>query len=255
MARGGLEPPTPRFSDVLCSPSSSRDLQAIATDLAIPRSVRAFPDFASIFRALRPTAGLIGLFVAAVSTRGYQPRGASQVPQSRGAERAARRDRLCPSRAGRRTLARHAVAAAIGHVECHLVFSIGPSHAQRRGDAAAQSDRAEIRRFRFRSGGVARSRRDVPPRAFGRRRCGARRSRAPPLRLEVHVVARRLVELLDGEVVDPDDGRIWIVGRALSTCRWRSLTVMGVARQAAAALATWHASCRRLEVELASLLD
>lgn len=74
-------------------------------------------------------------------------------------------------------------------------------------------------------------------------------------RMTLHVVARSLVELLDGEVVDPDDGRVWIVGRALSTCRWRSLTVTGVARQAAAALAAWHASCRRLEVELASLLD
>lgn len=73
-------------------------------------------------------------------------------------------------------------------------------------------------------------------------------------RMTQHVVARCLVELLDGEVVDPDDGRVWIVGRALSTCRWRSLTVAGVARQAAAALATWHASCRRLEAELASLL-
>ncbi len=46
-----------------------------------------------------------------------------------------------------------------------------------------------------------------------------------------------------------------MVGRVLSACRWRSLTVAGVARQAAAGLETWHASCRRFEVEMASLLD
>ena len=74
-------------------------------------------------------------------------------------------------------------------------------------------------------------------------------------RMTVYAVSRRMVELLDGEVVDPDDGRVWMVGRALSACRWRSLTVVGVARQAAAALESWHASRRRLEVELASLFD
>ena len=74
-------------------------------------------------------------------------------------------------------------------------------------------------------------------------------------RMKVHAVACRLVELLDGEVVDPDDGRVWMVGRGLSACSWRSLTVAGVARQAAIALETWHTSCRRLEGELASLLD
>jgi hypothetical protein len=73
--------------------------------------------------------------------------------------------------------------------------------------------------------------------------------------MTVHGVARRLVELLEGEVVEPNDGRIWVVGRALSTCRRRSLPAAGVASQAAAALETWHGGCRRLEVESASLLD
>ena len=71
----------------------------------------------------------------------------------------------------------------------------------------------------------------------------------------MRAVACRLVEAIDGEVARPDDGRVWIVERALSACRWRGLTVAGVARQAAAALESWHASCRRLEVELAWLLD
>jgi hypothetical protein len=48
---------------------------------------------------------------------------------------------------------------------------------------------------------------------------------------------------------------VWIVERPLAACRWRGLTVAGVARQAAAALDAWHASCRRLEIELARLLD
>jgi hypothetical protein len=69
-------------------------------------------------------------------------------------------------------------------------------------------------------------------------------------------VAVRLVAELDGEVVALDDGRVWIVKRALLACRWRGLTVAGVARQAAAVLETWwHASHRRLDLELAWLLD
>ena len=74
-------------------------------------------------------------------------------------------------------------------------------------------------------------------------------------RVTVRAVALRLVEAIeDGEVV-VDDGQVWIVERALSACRWRGLTVAGVARQAAAALESWHTSCRRLEIELAWLLD
>jgi hypothetical protein len=46
----------------------------------------------------------------------------------------------------------------------------------------------------------------------------------------------------------------WWSGR-LSACRWRSLTLAGVAGQAAAALETWHASCRLLDLELTRLLD
>jgi hypothetical protein len=68
-------------------------------------------------------------------------------------------------------------------------------------------------------------------------------------------VAVRLVAELDGEVVALDDGRVWIVKRAPLACRWRGLTVAGVARQAPAALETWHASHRRLELELAWPLD
>jgi hypothetical protein len=45
-------------------------------------------------------------------------------------------------------------------------------------------------------------------------------------------VAVRLVAELDGEVVALDDGRVWIVKRALLACRWRGLTVAGGARQA-----------------------
>src|SRR3954452_6332370 len=74
-------------------------------------------------------------------------------------------------------------------------------------------------------------------------------------RMTVHAVALRVVEALDGDAVDPDDGRVWMVGRGLSACRWRSLTVAGLARQAAEALETWEDSRRRLDVELASLLD
>jgi hypothetical protein len=44
--------------------------------------------------------------------------------------------------------------------------------------------------------------------------------------------------------------------KALLACRWRGLTVAGVARQAAAASETWwHGSHRRLDLELAWLLD
>jgi|tagenome__1003787_1003787.scaffolds.fasta_scaffold20989002_7 hypothetical protein len=75
-----------------------------------------------------------------------------------------------------------------------------------------------------------------------------RRMRAP-------VVARRLVEELDGDVVAAGDDRVWMVERALSACRWRGLTIAGVARQAAAALETWEANRRWLDIELAWLLD
>lgn len=50
MARGGLEPPTPRFSVVLLNRSSSSDLQAIPVDLAslgrlgLSRILRFFHD-------------------------------------------------------------------------------------------------------------------------------------------------------------------------------------------------------------------
>jgi hypothetical protein len=74
-------------------------------------------------------------------------------------------------------------------------------------------------------------------------------------RMTVHAVARRLVEEIDGNAAATDDGRVWIVERALSGCRWRGLTVAGVARQAAAALESWDASLRRIDLELARLLD
>ena len=73
--------------------------------------------------------------------------------------------------------------------------------------------------------------------------------------MTVQAVAFRLVEALEGEVVAVDDGRVWLVERALSACRWRGLTLAGIAGQAAAALECWDASCRRLEIELARLLD
>ena len=66
-------------------------------------------------------------------------------------------------------------------------------------------------------------------------------------RMTVRAVAFRLVEAIEGGGVAVDDGRVWIVERALSACRWRGLTVAGAARQAAAALESWHASCRRLD--------
>jgi hypothetical protein len=69
------------------------------------------------------------------------------------------------------------------------------------------------------------------------------------------VVARRLVEEIDGDSGATDDDRVWMVERALSACRWRGLTVVGLVRQAAAALETWEVSRRRLDIELAWLLD
>ena len=74
-------------------------------------------------------------------------------------------------------------------------------------------------------------------------------------RMTVRAVALRLVEAIEHGEVAVDDGRVWIVERSLSACRWRGLTVAGVACQAGAALERWHASCRRLEIELAWLLD
>ena len=74
-------------------------------------------------------------------------------------------------------------------------------------------------------------------------------------RMTVRAVAFRLVEAIENGEVAADDGQVWIVERALSACRWRGLTVSGIARQAAAALERWHTSCRRLEIELAWLLD
>jgi hypothetical protein len=74
-------------------------------------------------------------------------------------------------------------------------------------------------------------------------------------RMTVQAVAVRLVAELDGDVLGADDGRVWMVQRTLSACRWRGLTLVGVARQAAAALESWNASHRQLELELAWLLD
>ena len=74
-------------------------------------------------------------------------------------------------------------------------------------------------------------------------------------RMTVRSVALRLVEAIAGGGVAVDDGRVWIVERALSACRWRGLMVAGVARQASAALASWHTSCRRLDIELDWRLD
>jgi hypothetical protein len=74
-------------------------------------------------------------------------------------------------------------------------------------------------------------------------------------RMRTDVVARRLVEEIDGDPVATDDDRVWMVEQALSACRWRGLTIAGVARQAAAALEAWDASRRWLDIELAWLLD
>jgi hypothetical protein len=73
--------------------------------------------------------------------------------------------------------------------------------------------------------------------------------------MSARVVACRLVEEIDRDLVAADDDRVWIVEQALSACRWRGLTVAGVARQAAAALETWEANRRWLDIELAWLLD
>jgi hypothetical protein len=74
-------------------------------------------------------------------------------------------------------------------------------------------------------------------------------------RMKVRVVAFRLVEEIERQVVAMDDPRVSMVEQALSECRWRGLTLVGLARQAAAALETWHASRRRLDTELARLLE
>jgi hypothetical protein len=65
MARPGLEPGTPRFSVVFRCRSNLRICREL---LPIRRSpwCPGFPDFASFSRALRPMAGLVGLFVARV---------------------------------------------------------------------------------------------------------------------------------------------------------------------------------------------
>jgi hypothetical protein len=74
-------------------------------------------------------------------------------------------------------------------------------------------------------------------------------------RMRTRVVARRLVEEIDGDLVATDDDRVWMVEQALSACRWQGLTIAGVARQAAAALEAWDANRRWLDIELAWLLD
>jgi hypothetical protein len=67
--------------------------------------------------------------------------------------------------------------------------------------------------------------------------------------------ALRLVEAIEGDALAVDDGRLWIVQRALTPCRWRSLTVAGVAGQAAVVLDAWRAGCRPAEIELARPLE
>jgi hypothetical protein len=74
-------------------------------------------------------------------------------------------------------------------------------------------------------------------------------------RMTARVVARRLVEEIDGDLPAADDDRVWMVEQALGACRWRGLTVAGVARQAAAALEAWDADRRWFDIELAWLLD
>ena len=71
----------------------------------------------------------------------------------------------------------------------------------------------------------------------------------------MRAVAVRLVEEIDRDLVAMDDDRVRMVAHAPSACRRQGLTVAGVARQAAAALESWHASCRRLDGQLAWLLD
>jgi hypothetical protein len=53
--------------------------------------------------------------------------------------------------------------------------------------------------------------------------------------MSVRAVAVRRVAENDGEIVAPDDGRVWIVKRARLACRWLGLTVAGGARQTAGA--------------------
>ena len=73
--------------------------------------------------------------------------------------------------------------------------------------------------------------------------------------MSVGGAAVRLAAAIDNDGLTIDEHRVWIVAQALSACRWQGMTVAGVARQAAAALEVWDASCRRLELELAKLLD
>jgi hypothetical protein len=66
MARGGLEPPTPRFSVV--RPSSETDVFAgNSLDSGHAYGVRVFPDFAPVSAALRQTARVVCLFVVAMA--------------------------------------------------------------------------------------------------------------------------------------------------------------------------------------------
>jgi hypothetical protein len=73
--------------------------------------------------------------------------------------------------------------------------------------------------------------------------------------MTLHAVARRLVELHDGEITQADDHRVLVVADALSRCRWRGLTAAGLAGEATAALDLWQTSLRRLDGELTRLLD
>jgi hypothetical protein len=73
--------------------------------------------------------------------------------------------------------------------------------------------------------------------------------------MTVRAVALRLVGAIEGTGTASDDNRVWMVERVLSACRWRGLTIAGVARQAAVALDVWQTSCQRLEIELAWLLE
>jgi hypothetical protein len=63
MARGGLEPPTPRFSVVRPCRLNPADLQGILVNSGLYRASGIFAHFAFVCPALRPAPGLVGLFV------------------------------------------------------------------------------------------------------------------------------------------------------------------------------------------------
>lgn len=93
-------------------------------------------------------------------------------------------------------------------------------------------------------------------------------------RLSAEMLARRIIGAVDrdwvhvelgqacgiydlggeGEPAGPDDERVPIIARAMQECGWRSLTLLGVCRQALMALDAWRLERHWLDIELAWLL-